>query len=394
MLKHRQIITLASISALGPLALDMYLPAAVQMAHALGVSSREATYTVSVFLIGIASGQLIAGPISDRIGRRPMILGGLVLFGLASILAASTHSFGTMLLARLLQALGACAVLNSCRAVVRDCLAHGAAARLFSQMALVGGLAPVLGPMVGAWLTHVGTWRMNFVVMGLLSVAMLLGSFLFLQESRSAETAEQARNEHPARSYKILIRNRALRDYLLAASFNSAGFFAYIANSPSIFTDVFALTPTQYSLLFACNSAALVGSTQINRYLLRTHTLDDVLRKSGRNALFLAAGYCGIALFATGNLPLFAGLLFLTVGSVAPVQANTIAGGLSVDGLRAGSAAALFGATTFASGAVGSWIGGLIYDRSERPLCFLMAACLVAAHLAVRRLGKPAPAPA
>ncbi len=390
MLKARQIITLASLSALAPIALDMYLPAAVEMAEALGASAREATYTVSIFLIGIAVGQLAAGPLSDRFGRRPMIMGGLILFGLASLIASHTDSFAMLLGARLLQALGACSVLSSCRAVVRDRMEASGAAKVFSQMALVGGLAPIMAPIVGAWLTHVGTWRLNFLVMALLSAGMLLSSMLLLPESRSEDTAANARGETPWRAYWALIKNPRLRLYLLTAACNSAGFFTYIANSPGIFVDVFGLSPTQYSLIFACNSAALVSATQINRFMLGRHNLDGVLRKSGRNALLLAAGFALLAITNIGGLPAFVALLFLMVGSVSPVQANTMAGGLSVDGLRAGSAAALFGATTFAAGAVTSWIGGLVYDKSERPLCILLALCLACAAAAIHRLPRAA----
>lgn len=390
MLKPTQIVTLAVLSALGPLALDMYLPGAVQMAEALGATSREATYTVSIFLFGIAAGQLFAGPLSDRFGRRPMVLFGLASFAVASILAAQTDSFAIMLIARLLQALGACAVLNSCRALVRDKLTNAAAARMFSQMSLVGGLAPVLGPMLGAWLVYIGSWRLIFYVMALIGVTFLVASFAFLPESRSSETAAQARSEHPSAAYRALIGHRTLRIYLLVAACNSAAFFSYIANSPSIFADVFALSPGDYSMLFALNSAALVGATQVNRLLLRRRTLDEALRISGRNALIVAGACLLLALIGSSSLAAFCAVLFFMVGSVAPVQANTIAGGLSVDGLRAGSAAALFGATTFASGAVGSWIGGVIYDGTERPLCLLLASCLIAMRLAIGRLGSHA----
>lgn len=393
-LDRRQIFTLAAITALGPLALDMYLPAATTMARDLGAATGAATYSVSIFLIGMAAGQLIAGPLSDRLGRRPMILAGLAIFAAASVLAALTDSYTVLLGARLLQALGACAALNSSRAVVRDRLGHGAAARIFSQMALVSGLAPVLGPLFGAWLAHAANWRMNFHVMGLLAAIMLLAAWAALPESRSDATAAQAQTEHPIAAYRHLLANPALRGYLLAAVCNSAAFFTYIANSPAIFTEVYSLTPAQYSLLFAANSIALVSASQINRHLLRRRSLNDVLRISGRNALLLATGYVLLAVSGTTSLPLFALLLFLTVGSAAPVQANTLAGGLSADGLRAGSAAALFGMSTFAAGAVASWIGGLIHDGTARPLCFLIAALLAAGHLAIRRLvraGSEAP---
>lgn len=388
MLKIRQVVTLAAVTALAPIALDMYLPASVEMAFALGVTASEATYSISIFLIGIATGQVFAGPLSDRFGRKPMIHGGLTVFAIASLVSGYTDSFAVLLAARLFQAFGACAVLSSARAIVSDKLDGREAAKLFSQMALVSGLAPILAPMVGAWLTHMGTWRLNFLVMAGMAVAMFIASYFLLPESRSADTAANARNEHPFQAYWNLLRNKRLRLYLIAAAFNSAGFFTYLANSPGVFLDVFGLSPTQYSLIFACNSAALVSATQINRYFLRENDLDQVLAKSGRNAILLAAGLIVFAFTQIGGLAVFCGLLFLLAGSVSPVQANTMAGGLSTATMRGGSAAALFGATTFSAGALVSWLGGMFYDGSPTPLCLLLAACLICASMAIRQITK------
>ena len=394
MLTRAQTVTLAGLTALAPLAIDMYLPALPPLAADLGVSVERAAQSISVFLFGIAGGQLVAGPLSDRFGRKPLILAGLLLFLGSSIVAATTDSFMILLAARLAQAFGACAAMVSGRAVVRDLLDEREGARFFSMLALVGGLAPVLAPLLGAVIISIADWRAIFWVMVAFGLIMLL-SLPVLGESRSQETASNARSEHPFRGYLQLLGNRTLQGYLLAAMFNSAGFFAYVANSSVVLVSGYGLTPTEFSLVFGVNSIALVGAAQINRTMLKTRDTRDMLRMSARNALILAALLALFAITGWGGFWGLLAILFFMVGSVTPVQANTMAGGLAADPLRAGSAAALFGAATFASGALASWIAGAMFDGTARGLCIVIAACLVGVAVSIRFLiPQPEPKPA
>jgi len=376
---------LAGFTALAPLAIDMYLPALPPLAADLGVSVERAAQSISIFLFGIAGGQLIAGPLSDRFGRKPVITLGLLLFLLSAATAAMTEQFEVLLAARLLQAFGACSVMVAGRAVVRDMLDQTESARFFSLLALIGGLAPVLAPLIGAAVVSVSDWRAIFWVMmgfGLLMVLCLPA----LRESRSAETAAKARSEHPFRAYLALLRERALLGYLLAAMFNSGGFFAYVANSSLVLVDGYGLSPTEFSLVFGVNSIALVGAAQLNRFMLKTRNPDEVLRMSARNALFLAALLFLFAATQIGGLWSLSAILFFMVGSVSPVQANTMAGGLAIDPLRAGSAAALFGAVAFAAGAIASAIAGALYDGTARGLCVVIGCCLIGVAASIRFL--------
>ena len=383
MLTRKQIVLLGAFTALAPLAIDMYLPAMPALADDLAVSARLAGQSVSIFLFGIAGGQLIAGPLSDRFGRKPTIVVGLLLFTVSALLAALTQNFTMLLVTRLLQALGACAVMVSGRAVVRDRLDSRESARLFSLLALIGGLAPVLAPMVGAMLIRFGDWRIIFLVMAGLSLVMLIFTLPFLSESRSAETAANARGEHPFMAYWTLIANKQLLGYLLAAAFNSAAFFSYVANSSTVLIDGFGITPQVFSILFALNAVGLVAANQFNRYLLKSRSPEAVLRGSGRNAIVVALLLFAFAMTGAGGLPTLVILLFIVVASIAPVQANTMAGGLAVDGLRSGSTAALFGATTFAAGAVASWIAGLLYRGNGAGLAIVAGVCLLGSAIAI-----------
>lgn len=385
------IALLAGFSALAPMAIDMYLPALAPLAGDLSVSVERAGQSISVFLIGLAGGQLIAGPLSDRVGRRPVLLVGLLLFLGGAIAAALTTSFAVLLAARLLQAFGACSVMVSGRAIVRDRMEANEAARFFSLLALIGGLAPVLAPLIGALLIQFGDWRLTFWVMASFAGLLFLGGFAVLSESRSTETAVTARGEHPFAAYRALLTNPALLGYLLASMFNSAAFFSYVANSSVVMVDGYGLTPTQFSLVFGVNSLALVGAAQLNRSMLKSRTAMQLLRNSARNAAILAVLLLAFTVVhpATGNFWIFAMLLFFMVGSIAPVQANSMAGGLAVDSLRSGSTAALFGACTFAGGALASWLASLVYDGSSRGLSGVVALCLLGVAGAIRFIVLP-----
>ena len=379
-----QVGLLAGFAALAPLAIDMYLPALPPLAADLGASVEQAGSSVSVFLIGIAGGQLIAGPLSDRLGRKPLFLAGLVLFALSATVAALTTSFAVLLVARLLQAFGACSAMVSGRAIVRDRLDATESAKFFSLLALVGGMAPVLAPLLGAALIQFGNWRLIFWVMAGFAALLVVGGGAALPESRSAETAAKARAEHPFVAYWALISNRSVAGYLLAAMCNSAAFFSYVANSSVVLVDGYGFTPTEFSVIFGVNSVALIGAAQINRRMLKTRSVDALLALSARNALILAALLLFFTLTGIGGIWSFLALLFFFVGSITPVQANTMAGGLAHADLRAGSCAALFGAATFAGGAAASWIAGLLYDGTDRGLGVVVAVCLVGAAAAIR----------
>jgi DHA1 family bicyclomycin/chloramphenicol resistance-like MFS transporter len=381
---------LVSFAALTPLAIDMFLPGAPIVVRDLKASPEIATAMVSVFLGGLAIGQVFVGPLSDRLGRRPSIMTGLGVFLIGSLLAAAATEADTLLVGRLLQALGASAVMVTGRAVVRDLFDERGSARFFSLIALIGGLAPILAPAVGAGLLAAAGWRAIFVALALVAAASLAGAIYFLRESRSRETEAQARASHPFQAYLVLLRNPRLNGYFLTGALNNACFFTYLANAPLILMDVYGFSASKFSLVVAINAVGLVGGAQLNRILLRTRAPREILSAC---AVFAAVLSPLFALFATtlfGGMWAFMALIFVVVASTSVIQANTMAGALSVDPTRAGAAAAMFGAFAFGAGTGLSLLAGLLFDGTPRGTMAVIAAALLGTAGALRFLALPA----
>ncbi|MGL4541302.1 MAG: multidrug effflux MFS transporter, partial [Polymorphobacter sp.] len=265
------ILLLGMLTAYGAISIDLYLPAMPAIAAAYGVDSGRVQNTMAAFFIGMAAGQLIYGPLSDRIGRRPLLLFGSLLYIAASVLCALAPSIDWLVFGRFVQALGACSGAVLARAIVRDRFDHQDSARIFSMLMLVLGIAPILAPTLGGFLVDWVGWRGVFGVLALFGVGALLAVVLGVPESRSAATAALARGEPALRSYAALIGRRRFAGYMLTGAFNGATLFTYIANAPDLLIEQLGFSVRAFGWLFAALAVAVIGSSQVNRLLLR-HT--------------------------------------------------------------------------------------------------------------------------
>jgi DHA1 family bicyclomycin/chloramphenicol resistance-like MFS transporter len=387
-LRRPAALLVAGLSALAPVATDMYLPGLPAIGADLHASPGAVTASVSVFFAGLAVGQLFSGPWSDRVGRRIPVLIGLCLFATGSVVAASAPVISVLLLGRLLQAAGSSAVMVTARAVVRDVYDERGAARFFSSMTLVSGLAPVLAPGIGAGLLLIASWRVIFLVMAGYAL-LLLGASLGLAESRSAETARLARESHPLRTYATLLSKRRFVGFVLAAGCNGGCYFTFLAAAPIALMQSYGLTSVQFSLIVGFNSVGLIGAAQFNRLLLRSRVPQGVLRGSARNALILATIFAGFGLTLYGGLPVLLALAFAVISSTSIIQANTLAAALSIVPGRAGAAAAVVGAGSFSVGTAMSLLAGLLYNGTPSALIGVMALALVGTAAALLGLALP-----
>jgi DHA1 family bicyclomycin/chloramphenicol resistance-like MFS transporter len=336
----------------------------------------------------MAIGQFFYGPAADRLGRRPPILLGVLIFIVASAACALAQSVELLLVGRFVQALGACAGGVVSRAVVRDRFGHTETARMLSLMMLIMGLAPILAPLLGGALLGFGGWRLNFWFMTAFGVAVGLAGFLRLKETRSEETAAHARTENPFQAYLALVRQRRLAGYALAGALNGATLFTWISTSPDLLIGTYHVPPAQFGWIFGLNAVGVIGANQVNRHLLRRRTPDEVLAKASLFALVFAAVLMAAAFVGLGAwfiLP----LLFLLLASYGFMQGNTMAGALNVDPRRAGAASALLGGVSFAMGSLASTLGGLLHDGTPRPMALVMLVALAGSAAALHLLALP-----
>jgi len=369
------VLLLGALTAFGAMSIDLYLPSLPSMGRALHASPGAVGATLSAFLAGMGMGQLVHGPLSDRIGRRPPLLGGIALYVLASIVAARAPGIAVLIGARFVQGLGGCAALVVSRAVVRDRFPTHETARVFSLLTLVLGVAPVLAPLAGSGLLAAFGWRAIFWALTLFGVIAFGAVWRGLVETRSAAARAAARTHHPARVYWRLLRLPRLQGHLLAMAFSGASLFVYVASSSTLFIGDFGLSPVQFSALFASNAIAFIGAAQLNRVLLRRATPGKIASTALLAALATGVGF---ALAAWGpGAGLWTSYIFasLTMATYGFAQANLTAETLAVDPGHAGSVAALAGTASFAVGAVAATVATAMHDGTARPPATVIAAC-------------------
>lgn len=385
----RLVLLLGALTAFAPMSIDMYLSSLPAIGRTLRAGPEQTQATLAAFFAGMAIGQVIYGPASDRFGRRAPLLIGVAVFVAASMACALAPNIETLIFARFIQALGGCAGPVIARAVVRDRFSHADTARVLSLMTLIMGLAPVLAPQLGGVVQFVAGWRGVFWT--LVGFGALIGLWVIvsLAESRSAETEAQARGENPLKAYVALFGMRRLIGYALAGALNGAVLFTYISGAPDLVMGTYGHTPLVFNLVFAFNAVGIIGASQVNRWLLRRHLPDAVLSKASVASIVAAFLLTLAAWTGWGGQWTVLPLLFAALSLYGLMGGNTMAGALSVDPRRAGSISALMGSASFGAGALASWAGGLLHDGTPRPVAGVMFACLVGSALAIFFLALP-----
>lgn len=343
------LVVLGVLSAVAPMATDIYLPAFPDVATSLGVDVSAVQLTLSASLLGMGLGQLQYGPLSDRFGRRKPLIGGLIVFVLACLGCAVATDLWVLVLLRFIAAVGGASGMVISRAIVRDCFSGIEIARMLSAMMMVFALAPVLGPLAGAAVLAVASWPWIFVVLAGFGLACLLGT-LSLPETLEADRRTRHGFLDAMRAYREISCSRDIRIFGLISAMASVVLFAYIASSPAVFMDEYGVSPSVYGLLFGVNSVFLIAGGQVNMVLLRSRTPRQLIMLY---AAVQSVSCILLTVAAVTNMPLPALLAPLFVASAAfgGISANAMAEALHPFPHNAASAAALVGTVSMTAGA-------------------------------------------
>ncbi|MGU3575710.1 multidrug effflux MFS transporter [Brucellaceae bacterium C25G] len=358
----RNALVLGLISAIGPFAIDMYLPALPNIAADLHAENGAVQMSLLTFFIAAALAQLFYGPLSDMYGRKIPLYTGLVLFGIGCVGAALSTSIDMLVSFRFLQGIGAAAGMVIPRAIVRDLYTGVDAARLMSLLMLVFSVSPILAPLCGSLIIDIYSWRIVFwIVLG----AAVLGLFmlaLWQNETRPASARVESSLSSALSGYRILMRDRNFIGLVMIGAMCMAGFMIYLANSSFVFIEQYGFTPREYALVFSINAISFIGMSQLNGVLASRFGLKRVVLFSVSGAALVLTTMLVFVVSGAQSYLLIASFLFAGFGFLGLVIPTTAVLALEDHGKIAGTASALMGTLQFMAAAIAIGISSLFTD--------------------------------
>jgi MFS transporter, DHA1 family, multidrug resistance protein len=379
----RNAITLGLLSAIGPFAIDMYLPALPAIGRSLQADTGAVQMSLTVFFIAVSLAQSIYGPLSDMIGRKPPLYIGLALFSIGSIGCALAPSIGTLIAYRFLQGIGACAGMVIPRAIVRDLHTGIDATRLMSLLMLVFSISPILAPLTGSFVIQLGGWRAVFwaVLAAAVVGCAILGT---LTETRPATERANSSIKSAFAAYGVLLRDRHFMGLAFIGAAGISSFFVYLSNSPFVLIEHYHLSPRLYSVFFSLNAASFFAMAQFTGRLATRFGLRRLVRVAV--SVYAAVILTLLAVFASGvdRLDVLAAFLFVGYGCLGLVIPTTAVLALEDHGAIAGTASALMGTIQFVTGAVIMLIVGSLLNGTALPMIAGIAGCATVALVLAR----------
>lgn len=367
------VLILGSLTALSPFSIDMYLPAFQDIARSLHTTTAEIDLSLSSYFIGLAFGQLLYGPLMDRFGRKKPLYFGLSLYIVASVACSFATSVQLLVLARLFQAVGGCAASVAAIAMVRDLFPVEDNAKVFALLFLVLGASPLLAPTAGGYLTLAFGWQAVFIVLLSIAVLIFIATLLTLPESYQPDRHYSLKPKPIIANFLLVARNPQFYTYAVSGSFAFCGLFAYVAGSPLVFMDVYGLSKTAYSWLFAGLSVGFIGFNQVNSLLLKRYKSQQIIKAAViAQVVFSVIFVAGVVtgwFTLTGTIV----MLFLILSCIGVCNPNTSALSMAPFPKNAGVASALLGTLQLGLGALASFAVGAFSSRSAIPLTCIIA---------------------
>ncbi|MER6203495.1 Bcr/CflA family multidrug efflux MFS transporter [Streptomyces sp. NPDC001586] len=383
---------LGGLTALPPLSMDMYLPALPQVTDALNSPAATVQLTLTACLAGMALGQLVIGPMSDKWGRRRPLLAGMVVYVLATAICALAPTAELLISFRLLQGLAGAAAIVIARAVVRDLYDGDEMARFFSTLMLISGAAPIIAPLIGGQVLRFADWRGVFVVLTGVGTVLTLMVWRSLGETLPPERRHTGGVGSALRTMRGLLGDRVFAGYTLTGGFAFAVLFSYISASPFVVQEIYGASPQAFALLFGLNSVGLILVGQVNGKLLVGRVSLDKVLAVGLATITAAA--VALLLMSTGafgevGLTPIAAALFVLMSAMGVVLPNTNAQALMRTPHAAGSASALLGTSSFLIGAIASPLVGIAGEDTAVPMALVQLVCALLSLTAFLGLCRP-----
>ena len=381
------ILILGLLSAIGPLSIDMYLPAFPSIAKGLNTTVSSVMLSLSSFFVGISIGQLLYGPLLERFGRKRPLYFGLALYAISSLACATAMSVETLIVFRFFQALGGCVGMVASRAMVRDLFEVKDNAKVFSTLMLVVAVSPIIAPTLGGIITNYLGWRMIFVMLIIVIALIILGIYLLLPESKAPDVNFSLKPKSILNSFATIIKHPQFRVYTFTGAVAYAGLYAYISGSPYVFMEVFKVTEQHYGWIFAIVAGGLIGASQLNSVLLKKYSSEQIIK-----IVLSVQGVIGIALVSTsifGFSELYStiALVFLFLCCQGFLFPNASALSMAPFGHNAGNASALMGFIQMSVGAFMSAMVSVLHNETTLPMTGVMAFCTLTASV-IYALGK------
>ena len=382
------IMLLALFTSLGPLSIDMYLPALPQMAQDFQVTTQQIANTLPAYFLGLAIGQLIYGPISDRIGRKKPLYFGMALYSLAGILCVLAQDEWSLIAARVLQALGGCVGVVMARAAIRDRLDVQGSAQAFASMMIVMGIAPIMAPTLGALILQFADWQAVFVILMLMGLICLLCVHFFFHETLPVERRLRLNVQQVMYLYATIIKDRTFRLPMMAGCFTGAAMFCYISSASAVLMDHYQLSQQQFALAFGFNAFGIILLSTCNKKLssrlnvMQRMTMGGVIQLSGALIILITA------LLMDAPLALVMLGLFMAVSGIGLTGPNAMALAMAEQGARAGTASAIMGSAQFACGLLGGVVLNFLLWGALLNMAILMVFFTLIGFMAIVAVAK------
>ncbi len=388
--KHPQfflILILGLLSAIGPLSIDMYLPAFPSIAKGLNTSVSSVMLSLSSFFIGISIGQLLYGPLLERYGRKIPLYFGLTLYAVSALACATAMSVEALIAFRFLQALGGCVGMVASRAMVRDLFDVKDNAKVFSTLMLVIAVSPIIAPTLGGFISTYLGWRYIFVMLIIVIALIIAGIYFLLPNGKGPDPSYSLKPASIISSFTSIIKHPQFALYTFSGAVASAGLYAFISGSPYVFLEIFKLTERHYGWVFAIVASGLIGSSQLNSIFLKKYKSEQIIKIALLSQTFISFVLVASFIFSFSALVTTVILIFLYLCCQGFIFPNAAALSMAPFGHNAGNASALMGFIQMSVGAFMSAMVSVFHNATALPMTGIMAICSITAT-AIFILGK------